>query len=1098
MATDTAPTQQETTGADTPADHTEGANMTTFCVNENEELCINFENKIRLYFLRYGLFAKHRKEEHLIVPQSAEDEEAEIIVLENAPTITTTDPDPEAEPDPDSNEIKHFYVAPTALNSGYLYLFDEDDKDLFYEYKIHIDGRAATVYEPVYEEEQRKETGELLDIREPSGEMEVNKHFKEGQKLWIGFSNVQWPAKYHEKMRTASADEKRQKGMVFIDCSGFERGGTSNQEHVKTYQEIRATFTEDQKASKDWMENTLEAVQKHDANLGESENPPIWKDMFVTLPDPIGCALDITKAICKEIIEHRAYIECARSGRDADVVARAMINGEAPDTYTSIEQDRVAMFSLAQMTYKLVYNDEEMIEMYDGGVPRTRRSQSDRQISRHGIRYRDDGIEGIDRQKLENVLGFTTRKTNRRLIRNLQNDLCVFIKHQYYEEAYIHHKGGTPYNILEGKLACMQPCRVLAINPRDIDRSMDLENNAELEIEDQQHLLHSQCVVDFLLKESDIPVYDVFKEDIEIDQSQSPSDSYWIDFTNKIAGYINSSIETYAERSVIQIMTQETVFTHLEARFTGVKIKTLTPGGQSTPVIDFRTSNFQEVLARSNAQLDTSRLTSHTYRARTNPSNFITRFRQQGSQIDILGTNSRGTLARIPIITTESREVTVQSPRAETASNIQGSSAFTGSLALLQAFNIANAFNGLSEPQNQDLFGYVSFAGTAADFTAASLAYTQSVSSSLAGSSSLSAATRYIGLAGSGVTVIMCGWSAHRRGQSRDSDAALAYAGAAAAFSIATIAGLTATTTTGAAIATAVFGSTALLGPIGWIAGAIAIGLYMLATWLTDSHLEAFFKNFSFSDNISFPLNGRTTCEYNRDFFASRTVLSNLNNTFSVFGDMDMRHINSFKDELAILTNMVVFYNIQLAASGNRNSRFQFDRESGFLSQRVSLHTEFTATLTVGNFLLAKEQLDYRVFYASGGMGRDVIYEIQPQQIGDIVIEPDPENNTRTNAAIRFRIPHDQLTSNPVGDHRILFVFRLDLGGGNYFPALYESDAGQEKYIYTSASILSDIYRMDRQGNLEDMPLPVLGRFGATEVKIATLSTIYNDKLWRN
>jgi len=513
---------QQNAETETPetADTLTGVNQTTLVTNEAEDFFIEFNNYIRLYFLRYGLFAKHNKDEHLVSPNSKEDQEEELTL----PTLEVAPP-----------SLEHFVVGRTALNSGYLYLFDEEDKDLFYEYQLHIDGRARTIYEPVYEEDQRTNNGNLEDHRVSSGEFETKKEFMKDQRLWIGYSQVQWTGEYHREMLDAGPDERKKKGLVRVNCLGFPDG--FGQEHVLQQSQVRATFREDQKAADSWCDSILNQINIYETKV----KPDIKRDMFVVLPDPIGCAMDIAISVSDELRKHQAFVESLRSGRDPDTIALQLKDEIYPPTYNQVEQEQVAMVTLAQTVYQHIYTNPSMMENYASEYVKTYVQN----LGRGDIStvQRDMVQEGVDKKKLEAVLAKEERAEQRQLINNLQQDLALYVFEPYYMDAYHHDLGSDSYNILGSKDTATQIFRGLAINPHDIDRSFDLPDVQSLPMPWLEQLHETLTLT------NEYKVYEVLNFELEQDDSIQDNAIEAIDLLNKFSDFVQGTLETYSLRA---------------------------------------------------------------------------------------------------------------------------------------------------------------------------------------------------------------------------------------------------------------------------------------------------------------------------------------------------------------------------------------------------------------------------------------------------------------------------------------------------------------------------------------------------------------------
>ena len=114
-----------------------------------------------------------------------------------------------------------------------------------------------------------------------------------------------------------------------------------------------------------WVENVLKAIDSYQQpSSGDAEAPNKKRDLFITLPDPVGCLYDITMGTLWEFAQFRANIEAMRTGRDPDTLVYKMFNLQEQDPYTPKELEHIDMFTLAQMSYHLVFNENDMSREY--------------------------------------------------------------------------------------------------------------------------------------------------------------------------------------------------------------------------------------------------------------------------------------------------------------------------------------------------------------------------------------------------------------------------------------------------------------------------------------------------------------------------------------------------------------------------------------------------------------------------------------------------------------------------------------------------------------------------------------------------------------
>ncbi|WP_299223463.1 toxin VasX [uncultured Aquimarina sp.] len=818
-----------------------GVNQTTLVTNEAEEFHIEFNDKIRLYFLRYGLFAKHNKDEHLISPDSKEDQEESLVL----PTLEVAPP-----------SLEHFDVGRTALNSGYLYLFDEEDKDLFYEYELHVDGRAQTIYEPVYEAGQRTNNGNLEDNRISSGEFETKKEFVKDQILWVGYSQVQWTGKYHRKMLDAGPDERKKKGLVRVNCAGFPDG--FGQEHVLQQSQVRATFREDQKASDTWCDNILNQINVYENKV----KPDIKRDMFIVLPDPIGCAIDVAFATNTEVIQLRANLEGMKYAISPETVYQAMQTDS--NEYARGREDQEAMFMLALSSYQMVYNDSDNVGRYDGGdLNPTFWEQISAGIAAGATPMPQETYEvindqvGIDKNKLVSALGVEERKEHRALINELRTDLKKFLESDYYKKAYQIHNGNDVMAFTVGSYSIYQLFNVLYLNPHDIDKSLDLKDEYE------EDPLITDSFITYIDTYKGTSLFELLEQEIDITEeiiNQHPSISK-IFF--QVAEYnislrvqkISSMLESFEDirKSLDRLNISGRSF--IQYQNSGI------PSGNLTPQLSIMGQNFQQ-----------------------RPSGLIVRSNQ------LLSGN--GTPIQSPPMSR------INIPNTDNF-NINGITFSRNNLkGLLIVIDLYNTLfiisNWYQNPNRRDAIDFFRSAATIGD---AIMDYRAAVKGVDLSKNTLN---RLFKVASGGLSMGLSVYDALISTAARDRDATIAHSIAALSSAI--------------ALGAVVIGS----GGVALLFTIIAFGFTFLASLLRDTPLESFFKNFAFGDTTSFDQNGMLAWEYNAAFYPLREVYSNLSRS----GHSRFEELKSFTDDLGALTDMVTQTKVTIVSNRVVNQGF--------------------------------------------------------------------------------------------------------------------------------------------------------------------------------
>lgn len=944
-------------------------NPTTAVTNEAEEFKIEFNDNIRLYFLRYGLFANHVKDEHLVSPDSKEDEHQEL----NLPTYG----------DLEAPSLEHFYVGLTALNSGYLYMFDANEENLFYEYKLHADGRAQTTYEPIYVDDNRTNDGNIEDFRTSSGEYEVKKEFVKDQVLWIGYSQVQWTGEYYQKMILVDDSKKKSFGMIKVECKGFPDG--LDQEHVLQQSEVRATFREDQKASDQWFDNVLGQIYKHENNLKPDD---IKKDMFIVLSDPIGCALDMTMAISTELISHRAFVESLRSGRDPEGIVLELTTNTNPQPYNDIEKEQVAMVTLAQTVYQHIYSDpnSDLWKEFAGG-----RSFMFNNVifDEHGgqrldperrERYFPDYNAGVKLEKLEAVLAKEERKKQRELINNLQTDLATYVFDPYYMDAYHHDIESDAINILGSKKIATQIFRGLAINPHNIDRSFDLPEVKSFPMPWLEKLEKT------LKLEDEYTVYKLLSLKIEEDNSVVKNKE---DLANKVFDFIQGSLEVY-EFYLLKTQSIELYEVFVKRINT---TKTVSGFGFSV------TQHVSQEIRNISGDLMS---TNHTSKIIRSVGNLNT-----GASISWLNPNG---VDEIDEVIGESRYMQnfinksnslgiVLTPTDVSTSSITGNQIFKSLSVVVHLFNFKAAL--VSYYNDNSWRNSVALAGAIVEATEAGLLLSSKLSiragSQISTSSILMSSLFRVGTGLTAVVSIMDSTNSFAEG---DNAAGIAHGIATACFVLSLI-------------------------PGGIVFSALLLGVGFLFTLLgfawKRSDLERFFEDFAFCTmGLDFPpRSARLPHAYNRMIATNRSQ-------YTKYGETMNSELHFFQDDLAWYMNNIISVNFSTQRIVNRSDLLFSRYHNGLVNKfNVILSTSFNIT--------DSSQLEYMIFHNIATKDFNVKLDDRGNTVQIIPNLGSPFISNQI--VVNFSIP--EFSDHLYFDPDALFICRLKINENDFFPFDY-------------------------------------------------------------
>lgn len=955
--------------------------------NQKLKITPKEEPDIKLHFLRYGLFhdgsegnvyVKTPKLKSADDPNTPETEldEVEVLALRKAPTL------------------EKFSIQRTALNSGYLYIFDADDSNLWYERKIDKYGKLHTI---LWEESSP------VDVRKPISEVRDFFEIKFGKSIWVCYSPVQWSADFHKKMRTSSSKEKYMKR---IKCTGFKKDSNSNpHENALPYDEIKSTFSDKQRLLGKTEEEKLKNISKYENEPDPKEEKIIKVDMFITLDDPIGMADVIAHNLEEEIINHQANVEAIRFGEDPKVVVNR-IKKQSPKTSLSHKEKQISnMFSLAQTSYQIVYNNDESIKEYDGGMAGS------------GLKYLGrvpytitpiiiyDG-KGILKSKLTTVLGVKERKKQREIIRILQDDLGNWVKSDYFDSNCIVFSEGSDLCNIIGKSIIINNLRLLAINPHDVDRSLDLQKHQEKEnawqnyLKDRFNCSSGETHLDKTLnKTADI------NDKLELDSFEMG-----VNLANKLAGFASATLDSFAK-----ITTDKEVSKAIEGTMEVMVRKLNRITAFSMEMYELRSYEIYEKLPDDTKFKFDSKTDLGKYTGKEE----LIRFRVDSPTIVLKDSKWGKHTFELPI---ETQTTTIE----KTPTNIAGkakalvnSSAFKGTVALLQVFNLGVATVKMTNEKNWK--NRTNFIGISAELTEAVIKLRQvqlaRTGASLTGFGG--AALRVSSIAGAGITVIMCGWDAYDSFEARDTDAAWAYIGAGAAF-------------TGVTVAT-VFASASWAGPLGWICAGIGLGLIYLAYILKDTPLEKYFKHFIFSDAKALPaIKEELTWKHNIRFYNNRTELMGEGNT--------MMHLLDFTIAAAELHDLLVCSQIGFDITKLINvESTTFPAAMDYrMSQTLKTGTVKSLKISVSfnQFLNNASQFIYEVYFYKKGMRSGGYKKLNIDN--KITIERGTAESA-PKAILNIDLPND-VTNNIVGRSCLLFICRLKLHSEGFYPVDYNND----------------------------------------------------------
>ncbi|WP_103866718.1 toxin VasX [Aquimarina sp. I32.4] len=445
---------------------------------------------LRLHFFRRGLFLKEPEEgkEHLVIyaPDKEADHDCDLtykepyvfhqINLDDAIVGAELDP-PEGASTP---EQYHYYR--TAIREGYIYIFDEANRDFHKEYKVDTHGNLTNI---TWDHPTNKKDGEYQDIRRSTPrdiKRRTSYHLvkQKGTQLRVCFSPVQWSVAYHKKIRTS--DALRATKMQLVDCSGIPKNADNCLEDIYPCKDVLAYFNHDQHREAMWLNGKLIDITNDEAQ----QQDEIYEDMFVTLDDPFGCADTICKGVEKEINHLQTLMISCQTGMSLeDITTQIQCEGTLVIEDTPTNRQLHHMHLLAIGTYKFIFDNPEVATKYRGYeaestankiVKYTPTGLIDRAVGKILNKEHGYGQSGASRKKLEKILAVKERAQQRSIINSYRDDLGNFMNSDYYQDVYDDYLEALEDFIEDGKGIAIHHKYILSMYPNQFDRTLDLDN----------------------------------------------------------------------------------------------------------------------------------------------------------------------------------------------------------------------------------------------------------------------------------------------------------------------------------------------------------------------------------------------------------------------------------------------------------------------------------------------------------------------------------------------------------------------------------------------------------------------------------------------
>ncbi|MDE5419179.1 hypothetical protein L3049_14355 [Labilibaculum sp. DW002] len=853
---------------------------------------------IRLHFSRYGLFPNNAKDQsqpnRLISGHLGQQSE------------TIEEVFPEGVP-----PVEGFFYAKTYLNAGYVYIMDEGNPNLWYEYEVDDLGNLSSILWA----NNKSSDGKYLDIRTSSGKIVSDKTFKKGTVLWIAYSPVQWSIDYHTLIRTDT--QRREERMVKVECTGFERGAESSTNFITPFDNTHNAFFSENKAQPFWFNNKLKEIIADDNAALEKDPQSIKEDMFITLHSPLACAKDIYYHLDEKFLYFKAYVDALQTGETIEEV-KERYKSEIYEPI-QIDSEYQSLFMLALTCYKLVYENKENIEKYDGGAPgwnmsdtnypreyakqqeldKIRKANS-RSVGGYGNGYMELGKAmqstqqrdpnriypefigyGIDRAKVEGILGVSERKELRDELNTLRDIYGDFITSEYVKKSLDDYLHNCPEGTLDGKAGLMQLVNALLVCPSDVDNALLLEKEKPGTVDKWNDFVYNYTDTYEEPDESknssvkskapgftgSDPLYALLSGALNITALTKVN---YTDISAKLSSVYKIRLDAQKKR-VFDFKyhsrngtTYKTVNEKVEFLFKRLKRDVHVYGEHS---FEIRNGELNMRLNAMEATLDPNFVKYGKYRGKED----VSRILYGSTDVEIKQVQRGANIVEMPVIKNGAEiapDQLVQNDKNVKAGQLLDSKAFNGVLTGLQILNFGVAVNDAFNDYNAQ--NLVNAAGIGSDLAEAGTRLRMSFVRQNAKMVTnvkelkllnLGKQVKFFGAVGGGVTAAICFADSYQAMKVRDTDSSIAYAAAGVTFAASTLIPL-------------IWATSSVAGPIGWIGALLGTGFIVLAATLKDSDLEKYFKNFLLSDAVAFSNSDKKfPVEYSKDILADKELL---------------------------------------------------------------------------------------------------------------------------------------------------------------------------------------------------------------------------------
>lgn len=836
----------------------------SFTCNQEGVICpespkINIEGEgIRLHFFRYGLLDRAtpvQDETEIEVDNAviAREEDAEILLLnrrtgdvivydtntkEQKTTVELDEVVLKKEKFKEYGipELKNFNITRTALTAGYIYLINDEDPNEYYELAVDQYGMLSHI---LWEYSKDKETGEYLDVRKQQSEKISYKIVEKGKKLRVAFSPVQWSRDYFNELN--ANDDKKKALMMLIDCNGFPKNHQAEETaDILPFNQVKATFP-NQHPSARILQDNLNDIFITEREQDEKGVNDILEDMFISFHDPTAAADEICSGIDKQVNYLKAIMASLQTGKPANELFLLMQKGEVLPEDTSEKANQITyLHRLAQLSYDFVYNNEDNVKKYDADLIEGTFSNIALDLTVGGLVRPFAERHGVEKAKLEKILGVDERAAQRAIINSYRDDLGNLMKSDYYQDAIEYYESGIADNIEDAKGLSAEHIIALGHYPNMYDRHLDLQSVYKFK-EDKWY----KPIQDTLYNSE--PEH--FKKTTKIlDFKISLAGVVVLDLAKKTTSNMRKIVKAYAGHSDFE-------------------------GGKAARAIHGKVSYFR-----------TDRVVTFTFRALDDFDNYLLDNKKQLT----LELGEGKEAAKVSLIKfknkwhLEYKKMTAQAAQdfideGKVVLNTQNtpkrfenqfkkfiqSGALAGVILVIEAYFWSEAFHKWNKERSGSNFYPLLGASVKLGAAVARIAEDTKAYEKLLAEETARITKNIgkgLGVLSSGISLVSLSKKSLTSFTNRDDDAALVYGvatGLTGVFLAADISGA----------AVVFFGSGAGFLAIGFwpavlLGGGIALTLYIVEKYLKDTELQAYFTNFPLSDYTLLPNEGELSYEY--------------------------------------------------------------------------------------------------------------------------------------------------------------------------------------------------------------------------------------------